>query len=147
MGRQDEIVKERMKKIEDLRKNGINPYAHKSEVSHTTQELQEKYKSLKNEGSQKDKVSAHGRLLGIRDLGKIAFGTMDDGTGKIQLLFQDSITPEKVFEFMRKYIDGGDFVEAHGTVLRTKSFTLFQKSGMEYKMKKKDIEKDIWTLL
>ena len=45
MGRQDEIVKERMKKIAELRKEGISPYAHRSVSTHSTLELQEKYKS------------------------------------------------------------------------------------------------------
>ena len=120
MSRQDEIVKERMKKIHELRKAGINPYAHKSQSTHTTLELQEKYKSLKNEQVKKDKVKVHGRLLSIRDMGKIAFGTLDDGYGKIQIVLQDGETPNKIFEFVKKYIDSGDFIEAEGTILRTK---------------------------
>lgn len=120
MGRQDEIVKERLRKIEELRKKGINPYAHKSESTHTTLELQENYKSLKNEESKKDSVTVHGRLLSLRDMGKIAFGTLDDGYGKIQIVLQEKETPEKIFEFVKKYIDSGDFIEVEGTILRTK---------------------------
>ncbi|MEI6849553.1 MAG: lysine--tRNA ligase [archaeon] len=120
MGRQDEIVKERLRKIAELRKDGINPYAHRSVATHSTFELQEKYKSLKNEQTKKDKVTVHGRLLSFRDLGKIAFGTLDDGYGKIQVVLQDKETPDKVFEFVKKYIDSGDFIEAEGTILRTK---------------------------
>ena len=120
MGRQDEIVKERIRKIDELRKSGINPYAHKSNARNTTKELQEKYKSLKPEQSKKDSVSVNGRLLSFRDLGKIAFGTLDDGLGKIQIVLQGESTPKEVSEFIKKYIDAGDFVEAHGTVARTK---------------------------
>ena len=31
MGREEEIVKERVKKLEELRKAGINPYSHRFE--------------------------------------------------------------------------------------------------------------------
>ncbi|HVY01202.1 MAG TPA: lysine--tRNA ligase [Candidatus Nanoarchaeia archaeon] len=120
MGRQDEIVQERLRKIKELRENKINPYAHKSDSKDITSQLQEKYKSLKPEESKKDDVSVSGRLLGLRDLGKIAFGTLDDGKGKIQLLLQDGETPKAVFEFVKKYVDSGDFIQAHGTILRTK---------------------------
>lgn len=120
MGRQEEIVKERLRKISELRKKGINPYAHKSVSTHTTKELQEQYKYLKNEEAKKGSFTVHGRLLSLRDMGKIAFGTLDDGYGKIQILLQDKETPEEIFEFLKKYIDSGDFIEAEGHVLRTK---------------------------
>ena len=44
MAREDEIVKERLKKIEELRKKGINPYPYSYNRTHFAQELQEKFK-------------------------------------------------------------------------------------------------------
>ena len=78
MGRQDEVVKERMKKIEELRKQGINPYVSTFKVEHSAAVLQEHYKKIKNEEQTKDTVVIAGRLTSFRDLGKIAFGTVND---------------------------------------------------------------------
>ncbi len=120
MGRQEEIVNERLKKLSELRKQGIDPYPNKYDVKNHTQELQEKYKSLKPERFTKEKVKIAGRLMTSRDLGKIAFGTLQDSTGKIQIVLQEKETPNKIREFFKKYIDAGDFVGIEGLVFRTK---------------------------
>ena len=120
MGRQDEIVAERIKKLHELKKAGIDPYPNKYESSGRASELQEKHKKLKNESFTKDKVSIAGRLLNVRDMGKIAFGTLYDGTGTIQIVLQEKETSEKIWDFFKKYIDGGDFIGVEGLVFRTK---------------------------
>ncbi|MEM4271955.1 MAG: lysine--tRNA ligase [Candidatus Pacearchaeota archaeon] len=120
MSRQDEIVNERLKKIKELRAQGINPYPYSYDVKHKSSELHEKYKSLKNDFSTKDSVKIAGRLMGIRDIGKIIFAVLQDSSGKIQIVLQEKETPEKVIEFFKKYIDTGDFAGVEGTIFRTK---------------------------
>lgn len=120
MGRQEQIISERMRKLKELRGLGINPYPNKYEVKNTSSELQEKYSSLKPEKYTKDKVKIAGRLMTYRDLGKISFGTLQDGYGKIQVVFQEKETPKKIREFFKKYIDTGDFIGVGGTIFKTK---------------------------
>jgi len=120
MGRQDQIYQERLKKLKELREMGINPYPNKYEFKNRSQELQEKYKSLKPEKFTKDKVNIAGRLMTSRDLGKIAFGTLQDSMGKVQIVFQEKETPNKIRKFFNKYIDIGDFIGVEGTIFRTK---------------------------
>ena len=38
MGREEQIINERLKKIEELRKNGINPYPHKFDKKNSISE-------------------------------------------------------------------------------------------------------------
>ena len=71
MGRQDQITNERLRKLKELKEQGINPYPNKYEKSHNSSELQEKYSSLKPEQHTKDKVKVAGRLMASRELGKI----------------------------------------------------------------------------
>lgn len=121
MARQDEIVKERMKKIHELKKQGIEPYPSKYEHPlSVSSELQEKYSSLKADKSSKNKVFVAGRIMSIRDMGKICFLVLYDGSGKIQLILQEKETPEKLIQFFKKYIDEGDFVGVSGNIFRTK---------------------------
>ncbi len=120
MGRQDEVVKERMKKIDELRKQGINPYVSSFKVENNSAELQKKYSKLKNEEQTQDSVVIAGRLMSLRDMGKIAFGAVNDGQGQIQMLIQEGETSDKTIEFVKKYIDVGDFIGIKGKILRTK---------------------------
>jgi lysyl-tRNA synthetase, class II len=119
MGREELIIKERIKKVEGMRKEGINPYPNKFERSHYAGDLAEKYKALKKDSSTKDKVYVSGRVMSIRDFGKIAFAVVQDVTGKIQITFQHEKTPEKTKNFFMKWVDAGDFVGVFGTVIRT----------------------------
>lgn len=119
MGRQEEVVKERLKKLEELKKIGINPYLSKHETKNIASELQEKYSKLKVGEKTKDFASVSGRLMVIRDMGKIAFATLYDGYGKIQIILQEEETPQKTRDFFKKYIDSGDFIAVEGHIFRT----------------------------
>jgi lysyl-tRNA synthetase class 2 len=120
MGREDQIISERLRKIKELRSQGINPYPYKFDAKDFAGELQKKYEKLKPEEKRKDGVRVAGRLMSSRDLGKISFGVLRDSTGNIQLLLQDGETDKKVFDFYKKYVDIGDFVGVDGTIFRTK---------------------------
>lgn len=120
MGRQDEIVKERIKKIKELRKIGINPYPQIFEKKNSAPQLANKFSHLKNEEASKEKATIAGRVMSIRDIGKIYFMNIQDESGKIQIVLQESKTPEKVINFTKKYIDMGDFVGISGKMFRTK---------------------------
>lgn len=120
MGREDQIINERLRKLKELRKQGINPYPNKYESDSKSLDLQKKYHKLKPEGKTKDTVKIAGRLMSVRDLGKIAFGVLNDGYGKIQITLQDKETPKKSVDFFKKFLDAGDFIGVQGTIFRTK---------------------------
>ncbi|MBU4086467.1 MAG: lysine--tRNA ligase, partial [Nanoarchaeota archaeon] len=129
MGREEEILKERLRKIEELRKVGINPFPYYYNQENHAAELQEKYKKLKNESRTKDNVKVAGRVIVIRDIGKLAFISLQDGSGKIQVQIQQELTPEKEFDFFKKYIDSGDFIGVEGAITRTKRGELTVLAG------------------
>ena len=113
MGREQQITNERIRKIKELRKQGINPYPTKFDKKNSCDECS------------KSKISANvktaGRLMTKRDLGKIAFANLQDNSGKIQIVFQDKKTPENAFDFFKKFIDSGDFVGVEGKIFKTKT--------------------------
>src|SRR4030042_385545 len=113
MGREEQIIQERMRKIEELKKKGINPYPHKFEKKQSAEEC------IKSKlGS---KVKTAGRLVTIRDIGKIAFANLQDNSGKIQIVLQKGETPEKQMDFFKKFVDNGDFVGIEGKIMLTKT--------------------------
>jgi lysyl-tRNA synthetase class 2 len=113
MGREEQIVNDRIKKIEELRKRGINPYPIRFD----------KKEDIKTclTAKMDSKVKTAGRLVSKRALGKISFAKLRDSTGDIQLVFQDEKTPEKTFTFFSKDIDAGDFVGVEGEIFKTKT--------------------------
>lgn len=120
MSRQEEVAKERLKKLEELRKQGIEPYPHYYEKKDSAAELQKKHAKLKAEEKARATAKIAGRLMSFRDIGKIAFGVLQDDSGRIQLVLQAPKTPESVAVFFKKCIDGGDFIGVEGFVFRTK---------------------------
>ena len=121
MGREEQIISERLKKLNELKSQGIDPYPNKFDVKHYSSILKEKYSKLKKDSKTKDKAKIAGRLMSIRDIGKITFAVLQDNIGKIQIIIQEKETPEKVRTFFKKYIDSGDFLGVEGLVLRTKT--------------------------
>ncbi len=120
MSREDEILKERFNKIEKLKKSGINPYPSSYDKKNSCLEIQKKYGKLKSEESVKDSVKISGRIMTLRNLGKINFCTLQDFTGKIQVVIQEDESGKKLNEFFLENIDGGDFIGVEGTVFKTK---------------------------
>ncbi len=113
MGREEEIVKERLKKLEELKKKGINPYPARFEKKHTCSEaLGSKIGA---------KVVTAGRLMNKRDLGKIIFSVLRDGTGDIQIVLQEGKTPAKTMSFFKEYSDSGDIIGVDGKLFKTKT--------------------------
>lgn len=120
MAREQEIKRERLKKINELRKKGVEVYGYSFDKKDSANDLQKKYKKLKNSQITKDKTKIAGRVMIVRDMGKINFVSLQDSTGKIQIILQQENTPKKIIDFFKQYIDTGDFIGVEGKVMRTK---------------------------
>ena len=83
----------------------------------TVQELIDAHNSLEDGTGSGTTVSIAGRMMLRRDQGKIAFGVLQDGTGRIQLFAPAKVTPD--FE---KFValNLGDWLGVTGEVMKTK---------------------------
>lgn len=117
MDPEQQLINERLAKIEEMRKNKIEPYPYSFDKKDNAAELQEKFKTLKPEESAKVSQIA-GRIMSIRNMGAIAFMHIQDDSGKIQLYFSKEILKDRMDSL--KYFDMGDFIGAKGKVFRTK---------------------------
>lgn len=120
MAREQEIKKERFKKIQELREKGIEVYGYFFDKKDSAEDLQKKYIKLKEGQETKDKAKIAGRVMIVRDIGKINFASLQDATGRIQIILQQDKTPEKIIKFFKEYIDTGDFIGVSGTITKTK---------------------------
>ncbi len=63
-------------------------------------------------------LSLTGRVIGLRDQGKIIFADLRDMSGQIQVLIKNGET--KDFARLKQSLDAGDFLSVTGTLMKTK---------------------------
>ncbi len=135
--RLERIAQQRLEKLDRIRARGINPYPHRYHRSHTAEQAVALLKQKEEGKTQAEEVSVAGRIMARRLMGKSAFFDIRDGSGKIQLLFQDINKYDEDQIQLYKDLDIGDIIGVSGNLLRTKSgeptvwvgdFTLLAKS-------------------
>jgi lysyl-tRNA synthetase class 2 len=115
----DRLMDARMRKLDRLRKEGLEAYPARAERTHTTaQAIQAFERAAKDEPVT---VTVVGRLLSIRDMGRTIFAHIEDRDGKLQLyLREDELGPDQLDIFSDAF-DWGDFIQAQGQIFLTKS--------------------------
>ena len=150
----NQLMKVRREKLEELEKNGQNPFnITKFNVTNTSGEIKEKYEEFE----QKD-VTIAGRMIAKRIMGKASFCTIQDSTGKIQSYVSTNDLGEESYKAFKKF-DIGDIIGITGFVFKTrteeisvhaKEVTLLSKSLRPlpekfHGLKDPDLDKDIQT--
>jgi lysyl-tRNA synthetase class 2 len=113
---------ERLRKLNDLKELGINPYPADSKRTNNAGDVVEQFENL--EGSI---VVVAGRIVGIRKFGKLAFIVIKDFSGQIQLFLRSDIVEpldaikNQISIAELPLLDTGDFVEATGQVIKSKT--------------------------
>lgn len=117
----NELIEQRMKKLEELRQSGIEPFGGSFDADNNASGLLEQYASVEKETLEADAVfcSLAGRIVAMRDFGKAAFAHIQDSTGKIQVYFRKNILGEKFL--LLKKLDIGDIIGLKGRLFRTKT--------------------------
>ncbi|MEL6853745.1 MAG: lysine--tRNA ligase [Cyanobacteria bacterium J06607_13] len=116
----------RLQKVEDLKRAGQTPYAYSWDVTHPIADLQAKFADLAAGAEEDFEVSVAGRIMARRVFGKLAFFTLQDETGTIQLYLEKKTiqaemaeTDEQAFNHLKQLTDAGDILGARGTIKRT----------------------------
>ncbi len=115
----------RLEKARTLSSLGHVPYGLRFEPSHRTVELQQQHADLAN-GEERDvSVAVAGRVMTRRVMGKLAFFTLADESGPIQLYIEraalEAAHPDnpEVFKQLTTLTDAGDWIGVHGSLKRT----------------------------
>ncbi|MEX0270766.1 lysine--tRNA ligase [Leptolyngbyaceae cyanobacterium UHCC 1019] len=122
----EEIRATRLEKVEQLQQVGLTPYAYRWESTHHAAELQTKYVDLPNGEEAAVEVAIAGRIMAKRVFGKLAFFTLQDETGTIQLYLEKSriqetmaAKDESAFDHLKQLTDTGDIIGVTGSIKRT----------------------------
>jgi len=121
-----EIREARLQKANALVSKGFASYAESFTISHTTKFLVQKFEYLENGQEEEFNVSLAGRVIAKRVMGKIAFFTINDQEGQIQLYLDKKIInlnleSQKLlsFEDLKEIVDIGDWIGVCGTIKKT----------------------------
>ena len=113
---------ERLRKLEELQKLGIDPYPARSERTHTCNQIVNDFENL--EGKE---VSVVGRVMNLRKFGKLAFIVLRDSSGQVQLFLHGpdvtELDAKRGILGMKQLslLDSGDYLQATGIVIKTKT--------------------------
>ncbi len=111
---ENSIINEKIKKVEELKEVGVEPYGRHYEKKDEIQEIN-KYDETS------DRVfKTAGRIVAFRRMGKNGFGHLQDPTGKLQYYVKKDEVGEEQYEIYTK-LGVGDFIGIEGTLFRTKT--------------------------
>ncbi len=115
----------RLEKAQALTALGQGPYAVRFAPTHATAALQRAHADLPNGAERAGSVVVAGRVMTRRVMGKLAFFTLADQEGTIQLYLEKSTLaaampddPE-AFAHLTSLVDAGDLIGVEGSLRRT----------------------------
>ena len=154
---QEIVRRENLQKIRDL---GVEPFpAPTFPVTHLAAEINAAAEfGDDNQSTNFPEVTVAGRLMARRIMGKAAFASIQDSSGRIQIyVSRDDIAPGENKDLynvlFKKLLDLGDFIGVTGNVFRTRTgetsihvreFTFLGKSLRPLPVVKKDEEGNVY---
>ena len=115
------LTQQRLEKLNRLRSQGVEPYPHCFNRSHTSTEAIALLESREAGGTEgPSSVTVAGRVMSLRTMGKAAFLDLRDGSGQVQVLVripQLTHLDKEVFA----ELDIGDIIGVQGGLMRTRT--------------------------
>lgn len=104
---------ERLSKLKRLQESKTDPYPYSYNYSRYSEDIRSNYDTLEGQVE-----SVAGRIMQKRDFGKLAFATIQDNRGKIQIVATADSLSDSIEDFKR--LDLGDIIGVKGKVGKTK---------------------------
>ncbi len=117
----NELIKQRIRKIDELAEMGVKPYGGPFESTDHAAQLLGRYRDVTKEELETQPVhcSLAGRIITYRDFGKAAFAHVQDASGRIQIYLKRDVLGER--HKLLKKLDIGDIIGIEGRLFRTKT--------------------------
>jgi lysyl-tRNA synthetase class 2 len=109
--------KDRLIKLKKIVAKGVLPYP--ASVSDNRQPIEKIVLNFDQLSKAQEIIILSGRLRSIRLHGGSSFTHLEDESGRIQLYFKKDILGEVNYDFFKKLIDIGDFIETQGKLFAT----------------------------
>ena len=112
---EDQIIKQKMEKIEELKKMGLEPFGRKYDKKDYVADILANYKE-----EVETEVKTAGRIMAYRRQGAASFGQFEDITGRMQYYVKKDEVGEESYEIYKK-LGVGDFIGIEGKTFKTHS--------------------------
>src|SRR5436309_133173 len=115
-------IAQRLKKLDQLRRLGIDPFGGKFDVQDRAGDLIARYGTATKEALEQKPVTTTiaGRVIALRWFGKAAFASLQDGVDAIQVYLKKDVLGEQGFA-LADLLDIGDWIGVSGRLFRTKT--------------------------
>jgi len=114
-----EQMRVRRAKVDRIRALGADPYPVGFSRTHTLAEVRAGAGDPPADTETGVRVSVAGRVLLKRDLGRLSFATVRDGTGDLQIMVDVACVGAERFDFWEHCVDLGDHIGVSGDVITT----------------------------
>ena len=112
----EKVQADRQSKLEAIRALGIDPYGWRYETAEDIALVRQRYV----DDAEGQTADAAGRLVLIRDMGKMIFATFRDQTGQMQIALRKNKLDEGTWQ-LAKLLDLGDIVGVAGLLQKSKT--------------------------
>jgi lysyl-tRNA synthetase class 2 len=109
----------RLARVEEIRERGGTPYPYRFDRTHSAAEVRAAWGDLEPGVETSDPVSVAGRVMLLRDSGRLVFVTIRDASGDLQLFVSKAVVGDEAFAEIKR-LDLGDWVGVAGTVMTTR---------------------------
>jgi lysyl-tRNA synthetase, class II len=111
----------RREKLDRLRASGVDPYPVGYPRTATIAQVRERYPGLEPDAATGDHVGVTGRVMLLRNTGKLCFATIRDGTGDLQVMISLNRAGPEALAAWKRDVDLGDQVGVEGEVIASRT--------------------------
>ena len=112
----EKVQADRQAKLEKIRELGVDPYGGRYDTAEAIDSVLQRYQ----EDTEGQSADAAGRLVLIRDMGKMIFADIRDESGQMQIALRKNALSETDWK-LAKLLDLGDIVATAGPLQRTRT--------------------------
>ncbi|RJR26112.1 MAG: lysine--tRNA ligase, partial [Desulfobacteraceae bacterium] len=122
MERPNQLLEDRLNKLEKLRVLGVNPYPAGFRYDITIGETLKKFSKMDEQRleSEDKPLLIAGRIVSLRRFGKASFAHIKDRSGRIQIYVKKDMASSQSMELFN-LLDLGDFIGVRGRPFRTRT--------------------------
>ena len=119
---ENSLRQQRIKKLEEIRALGVNPFANGFTPSTTAAAILKEFSEADAEvlAANNPAATVAGRIVSLRHFGKAAFAHIQDRSGKVQAYIRKNLVGDDNYKVF-KLLDIGDTVGIVGTIFKTRT--------------------------
>lgn len=126
----DKVQSDRLSKLEQIKALGFDPYGRRYDTAEPVNVVVKRYEAFEAEHAGKSEQEMKslpgvrgdvaGRLVLLRDMGKMIFAQVREGSEQIQIALRKNVLDERTWS-LAKLLDLGDIIGVAGPVQRTRT--------------------------